>query len=188
MLLSGAEIGRFVAMLRNPSSILKSCAAFALLQVDLSIAIHFLKLVFSSPLLFLIYDGCNVLVVVLHPWWSTCCAPCDPFAERGSSTGSTWCSCSSNCPNWSQNLCKNRPSQPRAPPDGTVDLKPLSTAHNHQWRPVSFSGLLASLLVSSPVACLCEELKPCGSSSCYATEFYFLFFFFSPFNREPKVV
>ncbi|XP_050385307.1 protein ARABIDILLO 1-like [Argentina anserina] len=29
---SGAEIGRFVAMLRNPSSVLKSCAAFALLQ------------------------------------------------------------------------------------------------------------------------------------------------------------
>ncbi|KNA26096.1 hypothetical protein SOVF_000160 [Spinacia oleracea] len=29
---SGAEIGRFVAMLRNPSSILKTCAAFALLQ------------------------------------------------------------------------------------------------------------------------------------------------------------
>uniref|UniRef100_A0A7N2LG29 Uncharacterized protein n=1 Tax=Quercus lobata TaxID=97700 RepID=A0A7N2LG29_QUELO len=28
---SGAEIGRFVAMLRNPSSILKACAAFALL-------------------------------------------------------------------------------------------------------------------------------------------------------------
>jgi len=31
--LSVAEIGRFVAMLRNPSSILKACAAFALLQV-----------------------------------------------------------------------------------------------------------------------------------------------------------
>uniref|UniRef100_A0A7N0UR67 F-box domain-containing protein n=1 Tax=Kalanchoe fedtschenkoi TaxID=63787 RepID=A0A7N0UR67_KALFE len=29
---SGAEIGRFVIMLRNPSSILKACAAFALLQ------------------------------------------------------------------------------------------------------------------------------------------------------------
>ncbi|KAJ4825902.1 Protein ARABIDILLO 1 [Turnera subulata] len=29
---SGAEIGRFVSMLRNPYSILKSCAAFALLQ------------------------------------------------------------------------------------------------------------------------------------------------------------
>lgn len=29
---SGAEIGRFVAMLRNSSSILKACAAFALLQ------------------------------------------------------------------------------------------------------------------------------------------------------------
>ncbi|KAL0347891.1 UNVERIFIED_CONTAM: protein ARABIDILLO 1 [Sesamum calycinum] len=29
---SGAEIGRFVAMLRNPSPTLKSCAAFALLQ------------------------------------------------------------------------------------------------------------------------------------------------------------
>ncbi|XP_022863485.1 protein ARABIDILLO 1 isoform X2 [Olea europaea var. sylvestris] len=29
---SGAEIGRFVAMLRNPSAILKACAAFALLQ------------------------------------------------------------------------------------------------------------------------------------------------------------
>ncbi|KAL2536607.1 Protein ARABIDILLO 1 [Forsythia ovata] len=29
---SGAEIGRFVSMLRNPSSILKACAAFALLQ------------------------------------------------------------------------------------------------------------------------------------------------------------
>ncbi|OAY62749.1 Protein ARABIDILLO 1 [Ananas comosus] len=32
---SGAEIGRFVAMLRNPSSILRSCAAFALLQFTL---------------------------------------------------------------------------------------------------------------------------------------------------------
>lgn len=32
---SGAEIGRFVAMLRNPSSILKSCAAFALLQFSI---------------------------------------------------------------------------------------------------------------------------------------------------------
>ncbi|XVF79781.1 hypothetical protein PTKIN_Ptkin15bG0017000 [Pterospermum kingtungense] len=30
---SGAEIGRFVSMLRNSSSILKACAAFALLQV-----------------------------------------------------------------------------------------------------------------------------------------------------------
>ncbi|XP_058736284.1 protein ARABIDILLO 1-like [Vicia villosa] len=29
---SGAEVGRFVTMLRNPSSILKACAAFALLQ------------------------------------------------------------------------------------------------------------------------------------------------------------
>ncbi|KAJ3681822.1 hypothetical protein LUZ60_014395 [Juncus effusus] len=29
---SGAEIGRFVSMLRNPSSILRGCAAFALLQ------------------------------------------------------------------------------------------------------------------------------------------------------------
>ncbi|KAG4925765.1 hypothetical protein JHK87_051305 [Glycine soja] len=29
---SGAEIGRFITMLRNPSSILKACAAFALLQ------------------------------------------------------------------------------------------------------------------------------------------------------------
>jgi len=29
---SGAEIGRFVAMLRNSSSILRACAAFALLQ------------------------------------------------------------------------------------------------------------------------------------------------------------
>jgi len=29
---SGAEIGRFVAMLRNPSPILRACAAFALLQ------------------------------------------------------------------------------------------------------------------------------------------------------------
>ncbi|CAN8280195.1 unnamed protein product [Cochlearia groenlandica] len=29
---SGSEIGRFVTMLRNPSSVLKSCAAFALLQ------------------------------------------------------------------------------------------------------------------------------------------------------------
>jgi hypothetical protein len=37
---SAAEIGRFVAMLRNPSSILKACSAFALLQVNL----------FSSPL------------------------------------------------------------------------------------------------------------------------------------------
>lgn len=32
-LFSGAEIGRFVTMLRNSSSILKACAAFALLQV-----------------------------------------------------------------------------------------------------------------------------------------------------------
>ncbi|KAL2330050.1 hypothetical protein Fmac_017631 [Flemingia macrophylla] len=29
---SGAEIGRFITMLRNPSSVLKACAAFALLQ------------------------------------------------------------------------------------------------------------------------------------------------------------
>ncbi|KQJ97820.1 protein ARABIDILLO 1 [Brachypodium distachyon] len=29
---SGAEIGRFVAMLRNPTSVLRACAAFALLQ------------------------------------------------------------------------------------------------------------------------------------------------------------
>ncbi|PIN22787.1 hypothetical protein CDL12_04504 [Handroanthus impetiginosus] len=32
---SGAEIGRFVAMLRNPSPTLKSCAAFALLQFSI---------------------------------------------------------------------------------------------------------------------------------------------------------
>lgn len=31
---SGAEIGRFVAMLRNPSPTLKACAAFALLQAS----------------------------------------------------------------------------------------------------------------------------------------------------------
>jgi len=30
---SRSEIGRFVAMLRNPSPILRACAAFALLQV-----------------------------------------------------------------------------------------------------------------------------------------------------------
>lgn len=40
MLLSGAEIGRFVTMLRNPSSILKSCAAFALLQVYTYVHCH----------------------------------------------------------------------------------------------------------------------------------------------------
>lgn len=40
---SGAEIGRFVSMLRNPYSILKACAAFALLQVD----------DYSLPLMFL---------------------------------------------------------------------------------------------------------------------------------------
>ncbi|KAG4378037.1 hypothetical protein GLYMA_18G253400v4 [Glycine max] len=33
---SGAEIGRFITMLRNPSSILKACAAFALLQVTIA--------------------------------------------------------------------------------------------------------------------------------------------------------
>ncbi|KAE9592188.1 hypothetical protein Lal_00012965 [Lupinus albus] len=32
---SGAEIGRFVTMLRSPSSILKACAAFALLQLTI---------------------------------------------------------------------------------------------------------------------------------------------------------
>lgn len=32
-ILSGAEIGRFVSMLRNQSPVLKACAAFALLQV-----------------------------------------------------------------------------------------------------------------------------------------------------------
>lgn len=36
LFLSGAEVGRFVTMLRNPSSILKACAAFALLQVTLA--------------------------------------------------------------------------------------------------------------------------------------------------------
>lgn len=46
LFLSCAEIGRFVVMLRNPSPILKSCAAFALLQVTVptclvSIYIHF---------------------------------------------------------------------------------------------------------------------------------------------------
>jgi len=30
---SGAEIGRFVAMLRNGAAVLRACAAFALLQV-----------------------------------------------------------------------------------------------------------------------------------------------------------
>lgn len=30
---SGAELGRFVAMLRNGSAVLRTCAAFALLQV-----------------------------------------------------------------------------------------------------------------------------------------------------------
>lgn len=43
ILLSGAEIGRFVAMLRNPSSVLKACAAFALLQVDLSFSLNYSK-------------------------------------------------------------------------------------------------------------------------------------------------
>lgn len=32
---SGSEIGRFVTMLRNPSPILKACAAFALVQVHI---------------------------------------------------------------------------------------------------------------------------------------------------------
>lgn len=31
MIVSGAEIGRFVAMMRNPSLILKTCVAFDLL-------------------------------------------------------------------------------------------------------------------------------------------------------------
>lgn len=33
LLSSAAEIGRYIAMLRNPSSVLRACAAFALLQV-----------------------------------------------------------------------------------------------------------------------------------------------------------
>lgn len=38
---SGSEIGRFVTMLRNPSPILKACAAFALVQVTTYIYISF---------------------------------------------------------------------------------------------------------------------------------------------------
>lgn len=50
---SGSEIGRFVTMLRNPSSVLRACAAFALLQVffcvkrDLFFGAHFNQLHFS---------------------------------------------------------------------------------------------------------------------------------------------
>ncbi|KAJ8748731.1 hypothetical protein K2173_011283 [Erythroxylum novogranatense] len=48
---SGSEIGRFVAMLRNPSSILKACAAFALLQFTIPggrHAVHHASLIQSS--------------------------------------------------------------------------------------------------------------------------------------------
>lgn len=48
---SGAEIGRFIAMLRNPSSTLKACAAFALLQFTLPggrHAIHHVNLLQSA--------------------------------------------------------------------------------------------------------------------------------------------
>lgn len=36
---SGSEIGRFVTMLRNPDSVLRACAAFALLQVYISVCV-----------------------------------------------------------------------------------------------------------------------------------------------------
>lgn len=63
MIVSGAEIGRFVAMMRNPSLILKTCVAFDLLQVkeisicllnfDMHIQDHMILLV-SLILLFII--------------------------------------------------------------------------------------------------------------------------------------
>lgn len=49
---SSAEIGRFVTMLRNPSSILKACAAFALLQFTVPggrHALHHVQLLLIPP-------------------------------------------------------------------------------------------------------------------------------------------
>ena len=61
---SGAEIGRFVAMLRNSSSILKACAAFALLQVKrdatpvYSSMLHtFVSFILKKGLCFFPYNG-----------------------------------------------------------------------------------------------------------------------------------
>lgn len=114
--LSGAEIGRFIVMLRNPSSVLKACAAFALLQVDdigdsISLSItHNIKIqVFIFSQNYVQHDqtsltslnsfvGCNFLVVH-HSRWSACPPPCGPFAEYWCTTGSTSCSCGSICSN-----------------------------------------------------------------------------------------
>ena len=68
LFLSGAEIGRFVAMLRNPSSILKTCAAFALLQVT-EAAWHILYSKLNSTL---DYHLVSDMIVFLEFWSFGC--------------------------------------------------------------------------------------------------------------------
>ena len=108
--LSGAEIGRFVAMLRNPSSILKACAAFALLQVIF--LAETLKNASSNLFEFIIiyifllniivwvsscFHEFNPSITVYHSWWTACVAPCESHAECWSCAGPASCSCCSNC-------------------------------------------------------------------------------------------
>lgn len=135
--LSGAEIGRFVAMLRNPSSILKACAAFALLQVILLIETlkneisKLVEFITSSIFPLNIWLGkfnsllCefNLSIAVYRSWWTACFAPCESHAECWSCTRPASCSCGSNCTTWSQNLCKNCAAQSWVPPYRIFNMK-----------------------------------------------------------------
>lgn len=120
-LLSGAEIGRFVAMLRNSSSVLKACAAFALLQVFLRVGFFIGCVVpqftFSRALKTYSWRYLRVLsfpFAVYYPWWQACNASRESNAECRSSKSSAGCCSSSNCSARSQNLCPNCTSQSRA--------------------------------------------------------------------------
>lgn len=124
-LFSGAEIGRFVTMLRNSSSILKACAAFALLQVgDFLCGTDILLISVFSTWTGNLTDLVFSYVVVHNPWWSSCTTSCPPIAEHWSIKDFACCCCSSHCPYWSQNLCSNRTSELGAPSNRILNLRP----------------------------------------------------------------
>lgn len=62
-------------------------------------------------------------VAVYHPRQQACSAPCKPLAKGSSIADPACCSCSRNCPCWSQSFCKNCTSKPRALPGRSFNLE-----------------------------------------------------------------
>lgn len=119
---SGAEIDRFVRMLRDPSSILKSCSAFALSQASTCspspiywICLYLFYFHFETQLITILKHK-DFLLAVYHAWRTACNASFRPPTKCRCTKGLTCCCCCINSPYSSQNFCKNCASEPWAPP------------------------------------------------------------------------